>query len=78
MGVYSGGFDIRVTHEFLQHTDIDPVFQHGGGPPKADKLRCAAGYGGDMLFDAGVKSSYISRYPYDFSNNSHAFHVIPF
>ena len=31
MGVTFRGFDICMPHEFLQHSYIDTIFQHGGG-----------------------------------------------
>ena len=55
MGVNLGGLHIRVAEEFLEHTDVHPVFQHVGG--KAVPQGVAAG----LFVDPGLLCGPIYR-----------------
>jgi len=56
MGVTLCGFDVRMPHEFLQHSDIGAVFQHGGGKAMPQ------GMAGNSFINPGPVCSSLHRF----------------
>ena len=45
MGIDFGGLDIGMPHEFLNHADIDPIFEHMGSPTLRRGINCTMAEG---------------------------------
>ena len=45
MGIDFGGLDIGMPHQFLNHANIDPIFEHMGGPALRGGINCTMAEG---------------------------------